>query len=169
MPEERVQLLHPAPAQLSPVTVPVLPLASGRVVQASLPTSCASTKRKSQFSSRSYEVKKRSSPLLAPVRSTVRVSRLYDSSACPLYRYHSPVRGSNGALPGRVQPTGAELANCGNSSGGRNVEVVRKDAVWSWFCADPGALSCPVNPVNPGPSPATGYGSPSGAVPPSLT
>ena len=86
-------------------------------------------------------MKKRSSPLVAPVRSTVRVSRLYDSSDCPLYRYHSPVRGSNGAPPGRAQPTGAELAKSGNSSGGRKLDVVRNDAVWSWLPAEPGALS----------------------------
>lgn len=114
-------------------------------------------------------MKKRNSPLLAPVRSTVRVRRLYDSSVCPLYRYHSPVRGSNGAPPGRDQPTGAELANCGNSSGGRKLDVVRNDAVCAWFSAEPEAFSCPSKPVNAASVPATGYGSPSGLVPPSLT
>ena len=66
--------------------------------------------------------------------------------------------GSNGAAPGRAQSTGAELANCGNCAGGRKLDVVRNDAVWSWLPAEPAALSAPANPLNAPAVPASGNG-----------
>src|SRR5918997_1696807 len=116
----------------------------------------------------SYDVRNFSRELVADDRSTVRVSRLYVASAWPLQRYQSPSYGSYGAAPGVSQSTGAALANCGNSSTGRKLEVDRNAAVWSWFLAEPSALSCAVKPSNRPAVPTSGYG-PSSPVPPSST
>ena len=99
----------------------------------------------------------------------MRVIRFQPWSASWLNMYHSPVNGSYGAAPGRPHFTGAELANCGNSSTGRKLDVVSSDAVWSWLSAESPPLNVPANPSKAPSTPLTGYGSPSGQVAPSLT
>ena len=86
------------------------------------------------------------------------VSRLYVASAWPLHRYQSPSYGSYGAAPGVSQSTGAALANCGNSSAGRKLDVDRNAPVWSWFSAEPGAFRTALNPSNRPALPTSGYG-----------
>src|SRR5690349_12014679 len=149
-------------AQLSPVSLVVSPPASGSVVQASVPTTCASTNMKSQPASVSNDVWNLSRAAVAAVRSTVLVSRLYDTSACPLHRYQSPSYGSYGAAPGSCQSIGAfELPNCGYLSFGRKLEVARNEAVWP-------APGVAVKPVKAPSVPVSGSGVPAGPVPPSL-
>src|SRR5690606_16703332 len=70
--------------QLLPVSWLVWPFASGSVVQSSPPAVRASTMRKSQSASVSYDVQKVSSPLDRPVRSIVLVSRFQATSEMPL-------------------------------------------------------------------------------------
>ena len=88
----------------------------------------------------------------------MRVSRFQPWSANWLYMYQSPVCGSYGAAPGRSHFTGAELANCGKSAGGRKLEVASRDAVWSWLSAESPPLKVPANPSKAPAAPLTGNG-----------
>ena len=101
------------------------PFASGRVVQSSWPTVCASTTRKSQSGSVSYDVLNSSLPLVLPVKSTVLASRLYVASPVWENMYELPSGGSNAG--GRSNLIAWLLSNCGYSSGLRIEDVVSSE------------------------------------------